>query len=106
MRAVRFYEPGVLRLEHVDLPAVGPDEILVKTAVTLTCGTDLKMYERGHPFAKPPLIIGHEFAGVVTQVGEDVQNFREGMRVVAANSAPCNSCFFCRRGKQNLCEHP
>jgi L-iditol 2-dehydrogenase len=105
MRAVRFYEPGVLKLEHVDLPAVGPDEILVKTAVTLTCGTDLKMYKRGHPFAKPPLIIGHEFAGVVTQVGENVQNFREGMRVVAANSAPCNSCFFCRRGKQNLCEH-
>jgi L-iditol 2-dehydrogenase len=105
MRAVQFYEPGVLRLEQVDLPNVGPDEILVKIAVTLTCGTDLKMYKRGHPFAKPPQIIGHEFAGVVTEVGGNVQKFKEGMRVVAANSAPCNSCFFCRRGKQNLCEH-
>jgi len=105
MRAIRFYEPGVLKLEEVDLPTVGSEEILVKTAVTLTCGTDVKMYKRGHPYAKPPLIIGHEFAGVVAQVGEDVQKFKEGMRVVAANSAPCNTCFFCRRGKQNLCEH-
>ena len=105
MRAVQFYGPGVLKLEHVDLPEVGRDEILVKNAVTLTCGTDLKMYKRGHPFAKPPLIIGHEFAGVITRVGSNVQKFREGMRVVAANSAPCNDCFFCRRGKQNLCEH-
>jgi len=105
MRAVQFYEPGVLRLDHVDLPEVGPEEILIKNAVILTCGTDLKMYKRGHSFAKPPLIIGHEFAGVVTRVGDNVQKFREGMRVVAANSAPCNACFFCRRGKQNLCEH-
>ena len=105
MRAVQFYEPGVLKLEQVELPMIGPDEILVKTAVTLTCGTDLKMYKRGHPLAKPPLIIGHEFAGVVAQVGDNVQKFREGMRVVAANSAPCNTCFFCKRGRQNLCEH-
>ena len=105
MRAIRFYEPGVLRLDHVDLPEIGPEEILVKNAVTLTCGTDLKMYKRGHPFAKPPLIIGHEFAGVVARVGDNVQKFKESMRIVAANSAPCNACYFCRKGKQNLCEH-
>jgi L-iditol 2-dehydrogenase len=105
MKAVRFYEPGVLRFEEVEVPEIGPGEILVENKVTLTCGTDLKMYKRGHPYAKPPLIIGHEFAGVVVKVGDDVKGFREGMRVVAANSAPCNACFYCKRGKQNLCEN-
>jgi L-iditol 2-dehydrogenase len=105
MKAVRFYEPGVLRFEEVEVPEIGPGEILVENKVTLTCGTDLKMYKRGHPYAKPPLIIGHEFAGVVVKVGDDVKRFTEGMRVVAANSAPCNACFYCKRGKQNLCEN-
>jgi len=104
MRAVRFYEPNVLKYEEVDVPKIGLGEILVENRVTLTCGTDLKMYKRGHPYAKPPLIIGHEFAGVVVRVGENVTKFKEGMRVVAANSAPCNGCFYCKRGKQNLCE--
>jgi len=105
MRAVRFYEPNVLRYEEVDVPEIGPREILVENKIALTCGTDLKMFKRGHPYAKPPLIIGHEFAGVVVKVGDKVTGFNEGMRVVAANSAPCNECFYCKRGKQSLCEN-
>jgi len=54
---------------------------------------------------KLPLVLGHEFAGVVEKVGKEVSKFKIGMRVVAANSAPCNECFFCKRGRQNLCEH-
>ena len=53
---------------------------------------------------KPPLIIGHEFAGVVSAVGTNVTQFETGQRVVAANSAPCNVCYFCKIGKPNLCE--
>jgi len=104
MIAARFYEPGVIRIEQVDLPEIGRDEMLVRNRVALTCGTDLKMYLRGHRLATPPQIIGHEFAGTVEQVGEDVQDFKEGMNVVAANSAPCMSCYYCRIGKPNLCE--
>lgn len=103
--AARFYEPGVIRLEEVDVPKISKDELLVRNRAVLTCGTDLKMYLRGHRLANPPLIIGHEFAGRVEKVGEDVQGFREGMRVVAANSAPCMSCYYCRIGKPNLCDH-
>jgi L-iditol 2-dehydrogenase len=105
MRAARFYEPGVLKLENVPLPTLGAGEILVKPHVVLTCGTDVKMYRRGHPFAKPPLIIGHEFAGEAVEVGSGVEHFGPGMRVVAANSAPCNACYFCKLGKPNLCEN-
>ena len=104
MKAVRFYAPQDIRLEEVETPKIGPDEILVKVETALTCGTDVKMYRRGHPLVKPPLIFGHEFAGVIAEVGENVTRFKEGQRVVAANSAPCNACFFCKIGKQNLCE--
>jgi len=52
----------------------------------------------------PPMLFGHEFAGDVALIGEGVTDFAEGMRVVAANSAPCRSCFFCQRGRHNLCE--
>jgi len=103
--AARFYEPGVLRLEQVDVPKIKKDELLVRNRVVLTCGTDLKMYLRGHRLATPPLVIGHEFAGTIEQVGEDVHGFSEGMHVVAANSAPCMSCYYCRIGKPNLCDH-
>jgi len=105
MRAARFYEPGVLKLENVPVPTPAAGEILVKSHVVLTCGTDAKMYRRGHPFAKPPLIIGHEFAGEVVEVGSGVERFQPGMRVIAANSAPCNACHFCKLGKPNLCEN-
>lgn len=105
MKAARFYGPGDLRVEEVDPPRLEEGEILVENHVTLTCGTDLKMYRRGHPYAKPPLIIGHEFSGVVVEVGPKVKGFKVGMRVAAANSAPCNTCFYCRRNQQNLCEN-
>jgi len=105
MKAVRFYAPGEIRLEEVEIPQIGPDEILVKMKAALTCGTDVKMYKRGHPKVKPPITLGHEFAGTVAEVGETAADrFKVGDRVAVANSAPCNSCVFCKMGKQNLCD--
>jgi L-iditol 2-dehydrogenase len=105
MLAVRFYSPGQLKAEQVPIPRAGRGELVVRSAVALTCGTDVKMYKRGHPLAKLPEIIGHEFAGTVVEVGEGIKRFMKGMRVVAANSAPCSKCFFCQRKQPNLCEH-
>ena len=104
MIAARFYEPGVIRLEQMEIPEISSDELLVRNHAVLTCGTDLKMYLRGHRLARPPLIIGHEFAGTIEKVGKDVRNFEVGMNVVSANSAPCMSCYYCRIGKHNLCD--
>jgi L-iditol 2-dehydrogenase len=104
MIAVRFYKPGELKTEHVPIPEPGPGEVLVKNEVALTCGTDVKMYKRGHPLAKLPQIIGHEFAGTVVAVGKGVINFKQGMKVAAANSAPCNTCFYCLMHQPNLCD--
>jgi L-iditol 2-dehydrogenase len=107
MRAALFYGPRDVRLEHVDVPRPGAGEVLIKVAVALTCGTDLKTFQRGHPvlLKRFPSPFGHEFAGVVTEVGSGVEGFRPGMRVVAANSAPCHACFYCHVGETNLCEN-
>ncbi|MEM4288572.1 MAG: alcohol dehydrogenase catalytic domain-containing protein [Candidatus Caldarchaeum sp.] len=105
MKAAVYYGPGDVRVEDVDKPQAGRGEVVVRTLVTLTCGTDLKMYLRGHPYAKPPMIMGHEFAGIVEEVGDDVHWVKRGDRVVAANSAPCGRCTYCRLGRFNLCEN-
>ncbi len=105
MAAVLYGKESV-RVEEVDVPQIAADEVLVKVNVALTCGTDLKVYRQGFHarMIVPPAIFGHELAGTVFKVGEHVEQFEEGMRVVAANSAPCNECLFCRKDLENLCE--
>jgi L-iditol 2-dehydrogenase len=107
MHAALFYGPRDVRLEYVDVPRAAAGEVIVKVEVALTCGTDLKTFQRGHPVLLKhfPSPFGHEFAGVVTEVGVGVEEFRPGMRVVAANSAPCHRCFYCQAGETNLCEN-
>lgn len=106
MRAVVFHGPGDLRDEELPVPEPGPGELVVKIDAALTCGTDVKTLRRGHPVMIPtlPTVFGHELAGTVTAVGGGVRRFREGDRVVAANSAPCGDCRFCVAGRPNLCE--
>ena len=107
MRAAVFYGPGDLRVEDVPAQEPGPGEVLVDVRAAATCGTDLKSYRRGHPklFPTLPSRFGHEFAGVVSAVGDEVTDFSPGDRVVAANTAPCGSCWACTRGRESLCEN-
>src|SRR5947208_10548295 len=107
MMAAVLYGREDLKIEKVAIPSVGARDLLVRVKVALTCGTDFKVWKQGYHarMIVPPAIFGHELAGVVAQAGEDVQDqFPPGMRVVAANSAPCNECFFCRKDRANLCE--
>ncbi len=106
MKSALLYGARDVRLEEVDIPEVHAGEVLIKIDTALTCGTDAKVYLRGgHPrMIKLPSPFGHEFAGVIAQAGAGVKGFREGDRVVSANSAPCMSCFHCKRAEYNLCE--
>jgi len=106
MTAAVLYGRQDLKVEQVEVPTLSPGEVLVRIKVALTCGTDLKVYRQGYHarMIVPPAIFGHELAGVVEEVGEGVSGFRKGMRVVAANSAPCGECRYCRRDRANLCE--
>lgn len=105
MRAALFYGIKDVRLEDIKVPQIKAEEVLVRVRAALTCGTDRKMYLRGHPLFKPPFVFGHEFAGEIAKVGSKVKDFQEGMRVVAANSAPCNRCYYCKVGQQSMCEN-
>jgi L-iditol 2-dehydrogenase len=95
-----------LRVESVAVPVAGPGELIVRVGAALTCGTDLKVYRRGYHAKMLTIdgLFGHELAGTVESLGKGVNDFAVGNRVVPLNSAPCDACFFCRNGQQNLCD--
>ena len=106
MTAAVLYGKEHLEIERVDVPIIGPGDVLVRVRAALTCGTDVKVFRRGYHarMIKPPALFGHELAGDVVAVGEHVKGFKIGQRVMAANSAPCGACFYCQRSQENLCE--
>lgn len=103
MKAARFYEPGDLRIESVDSPTPGADELKIRVAACATCGTDAKIFGHGHPRLQPPQIIGHEIAGTVIEVGDSVAGFQQGDRVQVIAAVPCEECWACRSGRQGIC---
>jgi L-iditol 2-dehydrogenase len=106
MKAAMLYGIKDLRLQDINIPAVADGEILVKVKAATTCGTDLKIYQRGYVSGviKLPTVFGHEWAGEIAEVGKNVSYFKKGMRVRAGNSSPCLRCYMCQKGKFNLCE--
>jgi len=107
MTAAVLYGCEDIKIERVDIPRLGEDDVLVRVQVALTCGTDLKVWKQGFHarMIKPPALFGHELSGVVEEKGSSVNGgVHKGMRVVPSNSAPCNRCFYCLKGQPNLCE--
>jgi L-iditol 2-dehydrogenase len=104
--AAVLYGKEHLQIESVAVPTIEKGDVLVRVRTALTCGTDVKVFRRGYHarMIVPPALFGHELAGDIVAVGEDVRGWKVGQRVVAANSAPCLDCYFCRRGLENLCE--
>jgi L-iditol 2-dehydrogenase len=100
-----FVQTGVGAFEGRDLPVprAGRGEIVLRVHAALTCGTDLKLLARGHPRISLPVTMGHEACGEVVEVGEGVETFRVGDRVVPGVSGPCGRCRECRSGLENLC---
>lgn len=107
MKAAMLYGIRDLRIEDVDVPKVEAGEVLAKVKAATTCGTDLKIFQRGYveKIIKLPTVFGHEWAGEVVEVGKGLEWPEKGMRVRAGNSAPCLHCAMCQRGKYNLCEN-
>lgn len=106
MKAAMFYGIKDLRIEDVEKPQIDEGEVLVRIRTATTCGTDLKIFNRGYveKVIKPPTVFGHEWAGDVVDVGKNVSWPKRGMRIRAGNSAPCLRCNMCQKGKYNLCE--
>ncbi len=105
MKAARFYEVGQpLRIEDVEKPTISPKEVLVRINACGICHTDLHFVDEGlYKPGKIPQIMGHEAAGEVAEVGRDVKEFRVGDRVLIHFYFSCGECYYCQRGRENLC---
>ncbi len=98
-------KPGVMEIKDVPNPKPSKGEILLKIVASLTCGTDLKAFQRGHSLIPMPGVFGHEFSGIIVKAGRAVKRFKEGDEVMAVHTAPCLKCRLCKKGLYNLCEH-
>jgi L-iditol 2-dehydrogenase len=105
MRAQVVEAPGKLVFKRVPIPEISEDEVLIKVKMCGICGTDLKIYAGLYAADRLPLISGHEFWGVIDQMGKNVKGFKVGDRVSADLNLTCGTCYFCRRGEPLLCEN-
>jgi L-idonate 5-dehydrogenase len=106
MRAIVAHAAKDLRIESVEIPALGAHDIRVRIAAGGICGSDLHYYNHGGfglVRLREPMVLGHEIAGVVEAVGADAARIKPGDRVAISPSRPCNACKFCLEGRQNQC---
>ena len=104
MKAVRVHEPGTISLERVADPAPAPDGIVVAPDACGICGTDAHILDGEIESASYPIVPGHEFAGSVVAVGDEVKGVGIGDFVAVEPNIVCGQCSFCRVGRDNLCE--
>lgn len=95
MHAAVYRGAGLVQVESIPVPEIGRGEILIRVEACGICHTDLKKIE--YNLLAPPRIYGHETAGVVAAVGENVTRYRRGDRVIVFHHIPCGKCFYCRR---------
>lgn len=95
-------------MEEVPIPAIGPNDVLIKVKKSAVCGTDLHIYkwdEWAQQTIKTPVTIGHEYMGEVVEVGSEVDRVKVGERVTVEGHISCDFCRNCRRGRQHICDH-
>jgi threonine 3-dehydrogenase len=109
MKALVKKQPAKgLWMENMPIPKVGSNDVLIKIKKTAICGTDLHIYEWddwSQKTIKTPMIIGHEYAGEVVEVGSSVNNVKIGQRVTGEGHIACGHCRNCRRGMMHVCEN-
>jgi len=105
MKAAVMHDFDTIVSEEIPTPSPNRGELLVRVRSTRVCATDVSMYRGRHPGAFLPRVLGHECAGEVSEVGEGVTGFKPGDRVGINPVISCGKCYFCRMGKDNLCEN-
>ena len=104
MRAVVLTSEGCLEFVEAAWPTdVGADCVVIRVRAVGVCGSEVHAYQGTHPFRKAPVVLGHEAAGDVVAVGEDVSAFAVGDRVIVEPQWVCGECAYCRAGDENLC---
>jgi L-iditol 2-dehydrogenase len=101
MKAAMYYGLDDVRNEDIPKPKIGIDEVLVEMKACGVCGSDLMEW---YLKKRAPLVLGHEPAGVITEVGSEAQGFHQGDRIFAHHHVACLTCHYCRRGDYTMCE--
>ena len=101
MRVAMYYKNSDVRLEELPVPKIGPGEMLVRIEASGICGSDVMEWYR---IKKAPLVLGHEIAGEIVEVGEGVERYKVGDRVSASHHVPCNTCHYCLSDRQTSCD--
>ena len=101
MRVAMYYNNNDVRLEEMPTPKIGHGELLVKVIASGICGSDVMEWYR---VKKAPLVLGHEIAGDIVEVGRGVRQFKNGDRVFVSHHVPCNSCKYCLAGHHTVCD--
>ncbi|XP_049871678.1 sorbitol dehydrogenase-like [Pectinophora gossypiella] len=107
--AAVIHGPNDVRIEKWPMPQMNEDEVLIKMSCVGICGSDVKIYTTGrcgHDVITEPFVMGHEGAGTVVKVGENVTNLKVGHRVAIEPTQPCRRCEYCKQGRYNLCVKP
>ncbi|NUO83497.1 zinc-dependent alcohol dehydrogenase family protein [candidate division KSB1 bacterium] len=104
MKAAQFNQPRDLQIVDRPLRALNNDEVLVQIAACGVCGTDVHIFA-GEAHARPPVILGHEFAGTIVEAGNQVRELRAGDHVAVDPNIACGGCYYCHRGQVNFCEN-
>jgi L-iditol 2-dehydrogenase len=105
MKALLLKKYMEMELTDAPKPEIGPDEVLVRIKACGICGSDVHGFDGSTGRRIPPLIMGHEAAGLVAECGANVTGWREGDRVTFDSTVYCGACFYCRRGEVNLCDN-
>ena len=101
MRVAMYYSNRDIRIEEMPRPKIGPGELLIRVEASGICGSDVMEWYR---INRTPLVLGHEIAGTVEEVGEGVKIYRKGDRVACAHHVPCGECHYCLAGHETVCE--
>jgi L-iditol 2-dehydrogenase len=101
MRVAMYYNNKDIRLEEIPKPTVGPDEVLIRIEASGICGSDVMEWYRLH---KAPLVLGHEIAGEIVEVGDQVKKYKKGDRAAASHHVPCHTCHYCLSGHATVCD--
>lgn len=102
MNAAVFRGPGAMTLESIEVPELGPRDVLVRVTACGICGSDLHSFKKGM-YVESGQVMGHEFVGTVERMGPEVADIREGLRVAGFTIGNCGTCFWCQRGEYGLC---
>ncbi|WP_276358366.1 zinc-dependent alcohol dehydrogenase [Cohnella caldifontis] len=105
MKALVYEDKGRIQVQDRDIPTPAAGELLVRVSHTGICGTDLHVWHGGMKRVKPPVILGHEFSGVVEQAGSSSSEFEQGDRVTVEPLITCGVCPACRAGFYNVCSN-